>query len=380
MFSRINRNDFFRKFDKAPHFYGNAAHAFYDVMTWVQQNQPKKQPNIVMPAYIPAKLYRFVLAAGYQPKFYDVTTELGFSLAEIENLIDDQTQMVFAVHFFGVPVDLKPLKQLTQEKKVFLFEDCAHTLDGSYHGKTLGTTGDFAIFSSRKMLQFHCGGFLFLNTTPWPFAPSSIERVSSLFTGYHLLGSRFKFSMNLWLKGHPLKKASTVPYHGYIDFNETQKVRVKKMCRLSEWYIANVDIQKVIKRRRDNVTWLLNNINNQDVFSPIGVHRLTESYKPGEKRTYRLINGYVPFSLPVLLLEGTRDQVQKKLLDAGIVCFAGWPEAPFGMSGYPGTSALKACLLELPVHQFINPHQLEIMARYFNESTLKTESALIAME
>jgi len=184
---------FLKHFQTDPINYGNAAHAFYDIMKWVQANRPKSNPNIIMPSYIPAKLYRFVLAAGYVPRFYDVSTDLDFSIDEIRGLVDDQTQMVFAVHFFGIPVDLSSLKKMTEELDLFLMEDCAHTLNSHWNNKILGTTGDFTIFSTRKMLQYHCGGFLIMNSKPWDFQPSKTKKVSSLFTGYHMVGSRGKF-------------------------------------------------------------------------------------------------------------------------------------------------------------------------------------------
>lgn len=190
---KTEQKQFVESFPGQAHYYGNAAHAFYDVMRWVQKHRKKPKPNIVMPAYIPAKLYRFILAAGYVPKFYDVSANLDYSVDEINELIDENTQMLFAVHFFGIPVDLKPFKDLTQERNIFLFEDCAHTLNGFYNGKMLGSAGDFTIFSIRKMLQLHCGGILFLNEKPWEFSPSSQNKVRNSFAGYHIAGSRLKF-------------------------------------------------------------------------------------------------------------------------------------------------------------------------------------------
>ncbi|MFU8861993.1 MAG: DegT/DnrJ/EryC1/StrS family aminotransferase [Cyclonatronaceae bacterium] len=373
---------FLKKFKTKPINYGNAGHAFYDTMKWVQENRPKTTPNIIMPSYIPGKLYRFVMAAGYEAKFYDVTTQLDFSIDEIRGLIDDQTQMVFAVHFFGIPVDLASLKKLTEELDVFLMEDCSHTLNSHLNGKTLGTTGDFTIFSTRKMLQFHCGGFLMLNKKPWHFRPSKTTKVSSLFTGYHLLGSRVKYYLNYLTRGKNVFQKNNLPETGYIDFDEEQTVTVKRMDRLLNWYYPKVNLENITRKRRENLCYLWNHIHDLESFSPIGLERLstlkTESRNSSTEdtsiqQTFQLIDGYVPFSLPILTPPDSRSYIQKQLLNHGITCYIGWTEAPFGMDGFPETEQLQMRLLELPIHQFINQYQLKKMAACIN--SLKLHSA-----
>jgi dTDP-4-amino-4,6-dideoxygalactose transaminase len=367
---------FLKNFQTKPIDYGNAGHAFYDIMKWVQANRPKSNPNIIMPSYIPGKLYRFVMAAGYEARFYDVTTQLDFSVDEIRGLIDDQTQMVFAVHFFGIPVDLAPLKNLTQELDVFLMEDCSHTLNSHWKNKILGTTGDFTIFSTRKMLQFHCGGFLILNNRPWHFQPSATKKVNSLFTGYHLLGSRVKYYLNHLSRGKNVLQKMSIPEIGYIDFDEVQTVTVKQMDRLLNWYYPNVNLKKIIRKRRENVGYLWNHIHDLETYSPIGFDRLSltnsdthnsQSTNSAIHQKYHLIDGYVPFSLPILTPPGSRNYIQQELLNKGITCYIGWTEAPFGLDGFPETEQLQMRLLELPIHHHINRYQLEIMADCLND-------------
>jgi dTDP-4-amino-4,6-dideoxygalactose transaminase len=248
----IHLNEYLKQFSGETHFYANASHAFYDIMMWLQKNNPKKKPNILMPVYIPAKLYRFVLAAGYEPRFYDVDTDLDFDLNEVQNLIDDQTQAVFAVHFFGIPVDLEPLKKITEQAGVYLIEDCAHTLHSTYKGKRLGTSGDCTLFSTRKMLQLHCGGVLVLHTKPWDFKPSGNERVCSPFTMVHFAGSHVKYTVNNLLKEYSPFKLSEIPYNGYIDFSEEHVVRVKKMDFFFRWYNNIPDLDTMANNRREN--------------------------------------------------------------------------------------------------------------------------------
>lgn len=361
--NKISFNQYLEQFEGTSFFYGNAAHAFYDIMLWLQKNHPKKKPNIVMPVYIPAKLYRFILAAGYEPKFYDVPTDLDIDLGEISGLIDDQTQAVFAVHFFGVPVDMQPLKKLTSRAGIFLIEDCAHTINSHYKGRKLGSTGDFTLFSTRKVMQLHCGGVLVLNSQPWEFQISKKKKVPSLFLAYHLAGSRVKFIVNNALNGNNPFQTPSLPGTGYVDPSEKHVVDVKMMDRFSEWYFNLLDLDKLKNKRRENFLYLLNGIQNHSFIQPLGLKRYATKDKSGH---YSLNKGFFPFSMPVLIPPKSRYRVQKALLDTGVACYIGWPEAPFGKKGFEQAEKLQSGLLELPVHKFINQYQLNNMVDCLN--------------
>lgn len=371
---KLSLDEYLGQFKGRSFFYGNASHAFYDVMVWLQRNRPKKKPNIIMPVYIPAKLYRFVLAAGYEPKFYDVPTDLNIDPEEISGLIDDQTQAVFAVHFFGVPVDLKPLKKITTKADVYLIEDCAHSMNGSYKGIQLGSTGDCTLFSTRKMMQFHCGGILVLNSQPWDFEPSEKKRVPSLFTAYHLVGSRVKFTVNNLLKGYSPFRSSSLPYNGYIDLSENHVVHVKMMDRFTKLYSSLLDLDKLVNKRRENFLYLLNGIKDHSFIQPLGLERYAEKEKTN---LYSLNKGFSPFSMPVLTPRGSRDRIQQALFDSGMVCFIGWPEAPFGKKGFEQAEILQNCLLELPIHKYIDQTQLKSMVDCLNRLSAEFEKSEI---
>lgn len=360
---KISLDQYLEQFKGNRYYYGNASHAFYDIMVWLQENRPLEKPNIVMPVYIPAKLYRFILAAGYEPKFYDVPTDLNIDLNEISGLIDDQTQAVFAVHFFGVPVNMKPLKNITECAGVYLIEDCAHTMNSYYKGRKLGSTGNCTLFSTRKMLQLHCGGALVLNIKSWDFKPSRNERVKSSFTMFHFAGSRVKYKINKLLKSYSPFKQSKIHYNGYINYSEEHSVQVKKMDFFFRMYNNIPDLNNMANKRRENFLYLLNGIDDLNSFYPMGMKRYAKRKKTGE---YSLNNGFVPFSMPILTPPGTRDQIQEALCDAGVLCHVGWPEAPFGLEGFKGAEMLRDRLLELPVHQFMDLHHLTIIVDCLN--------------
>lgn len=358
----LKLENYSNRFTGKTFFYGNASHGFYELLTWLQKNNPKKSPNIVLPVYIPAKLYRYVLAAGYEPKFYDITLDCQFDPFEVYNLIDDNTRAVFAIHYFGIPSsNIHGLKKLTDQAGTFLIEDCAHTINSRSKDRELGSIGDAAIFSTRKMLQMPSGGILVLNSQPWKFEPSYDKRVRSMFTACKMTRSRLKYKYYYFTQGNDPLNLAWIPRTGYINFSENQSVDVKQMSWLSEKYIHSVDLEKISRKRRDNYEYVLNHLQGLPAIEIVGPkNEENEHCEQIGDRLY-INDSFTPYSFPILTSLGGRNGVQQALCQAGVGCGAGWPEAPFNLRGFPHTTELSFRLLELPIHQGINRHQLDRM-------------------
>ncbi len=371
---KLTYDQYRERFSGDIYYYGNASHGFYDVMKWLQKTRPKQKPNIVMPVYIPAKLYRFVLAAGYRPVFYDVDLNCGFEPDNVAGLIDDQTQAVFIVHYFGSPAPVQELKKLIGESGVYLIEDCVHTLHTRIAGIELGTIGDCAIFSTRKMLQLPSGGFLAMNgpaNERISFTPLYSKKVRSLYSGFYLAASRLKYGYYRVTQGLDPLKLAWVPGTGYIDFAEEQYVNPKEMSRLTKQYLKSINLEKVIQKRRFNYNYLLRGIEKLNFIKPVYPEKFhTEIKTPNGSLSY-LKGGITPYSFPILTPPGTREMLRRLLCDAGVGCGAGWPETPFHHVQFRNTKILSERLLELPVHQGINKHQLDRMITCLNRYEFK---------
>lgn len=65
----------------------------------------------------------------------------------IRQSITAKTKAIIVVHYAGYPVRLAEIRAIADEFKIPLIEDCAHALGATYDGKSIGTLGDFGIFS-----------------------------------------------------------------------------------------------------------------------------------------------------------------------------------------------------------------------------------------
>ncbi|MCF7802584.1 MAG: DegT/DnrJ/EryC1/StrS family aminotransferase [Candidatus Marinimicrobia bacterium] len=358
------------------YYYGNANHGMYDLLLWLQRENPIDNPNVILPAYIPAKLYRLALAVGYEPRFYDVTNLGELEPEQITEKIDNNTQAALAIHYFGIPTSLIEIKKQLSTRGVFLIEDCAHTLAAETDEGTLGTLGDAAIFSTRKMLQLPCGGFLTINANPDGFAPSYSTKVRSIYSGGKWFATRMKYLYFKLTRGADPLNQAWIPSTGYIKFGEEQHFRTKEMSRFGRYYLEKVDLANIIRRRRENYTYLASQITEskrlQKFRAALGLAH-TPELRPVAPE---LKDGWVPYSMPMLLPAHIRDPMREVLCEYGVGCGAGWPEAPFGMDGYQSTRYLAGKVIELPIHQGMNFHQLDRIVsgmEQFLESYLNQE-------
>lgn len=65
----------------------------------------------------------------------------------IRQSISNKTKAIVVVHYAGYPVRLAEIRAIADEFQIPLIEDCAHALGATYGGESIGTIGDFGVFS-----------------------------------------------------------------------------------------------------------------------------------------------------------------------------------------------------------------------------------------
>lgn len=77
--------------------------------------------------------------------------------SDILKKISKKTKAIMLVHYGGHPVDLDPLIEICQRKKIVLIEDAAHAMGTEYKGKKIGGLSDFTCFSFAAIKNLSCG-------------------------------------------------------------------------------------------------------------------------------------------------------------------------------------------------------------------------------
>lgn len=113
----------------------------------------------LMPSLLCRSVAERALAAGLQPRFYDIGEDLTPDLARAREGIGRQTACVVVPHLYGRVLDLEPITGPCRAAGVHLIEDCAASfLLRMENGALSGRQADFAVFSFNTGKTLVAGG------------------------------------------------------------------------------------------------------------------------------------------------------------------------------------------------------------------------------
>ncbi|WP_249152982.1 DegT/DnrJ/EryC1/StrS aminotransferase family protein [Bradyrhizobium sp. AUGA SZCCT0240] len=89
-----------------------------------------------------------IVATGARPVFVDIDPDTHtIDPRMIERVLTGRTKAIVAVHLFGQPADMGPIKDLARRRGLFVIEDAAQAHGAEYQGVRTGALGDVACFS-----------------------------------------------------------------------------------------------------------------------------------------------------------------------------------------------------------------------------------------
>lgn len=123
----------------------------------------KKSDAVIIPAYTCRSVLNAVLYSGLKPVICDVNPEnYNISFSKAKKLVNKKTKAIIIPHMFGCPVNIEEFKKL----KLFIIEDCAHSIGSMFNKKHVGSTGHLSIFSfeGTKYITTGEGGMVSTNS------------------------------------------------------------------------------------------------------------------------------------------------------------------------------------------------------------------------
>lgn len=99
---------------------------------------------------------------GAKPVFVDCE-EKSYNIdpGKIEEKITSRTKAIVAVHLYGQPADMDPLREIAKKHKIFLVEDCAQAHLAEYKGKKVGSlsaASSFSFYPGKNLGAYGEGG------------------------------------------------------------------------------------------------------------------------------------------------------------------------------------------------------------------------------
>ena len=104
--------------------------------------------EVIVPNFTFGASINAIIHAGAIPVLADVEAETWtIDLVQLKKLITPKTKAIMPVHIYGQPVRLDEIKEIANEKGLFVIEDCAEALGATYKNRRVGLDGDCTCFS-----------------------------------------------------------------------------------------------------------------------------------------------------------------------------------------------------------------------------------------
>jgi hypothetical protein len=319
--------------------------------------------EVLVPAYHHGVEVGALMHAGAVPRFVRVDGRMRLDLDDLEAKIGPRTRAIYVIHYAGFAQPMDDVMDLARRHGLSVVEDCALSLFAAEGTRPLGSTGHLGVFCFYKTLPVPNGGALVVNDPavaadppaprPAPFASTLSHAAGSVLANAALrfgdagealrTGVRRGYALARGASG--LQPVST----GTMTFDP--EARDLGMSPLSDRIARRCDAGEIVAARRRNYFLLLGRL--RDRVPPV----LAE-----------VPAGASPLFYPLLCDD--KAAVQARLAAKGIETVDFWREghAACPVDEFPEVALLRRRVLELPVHQDLEPEDMAFVARSVKEA------------
>lgn len=164
----------------------------------------KKKDEIIVPSHTFIATISPALHLGATPVFAEINSnDYTLDIDDVRKKISKRTRAVIAVHLYGHPVNLQPLKELCDERNLLLIEDACQAHGAEYKNKKVGNFGiatAFSFFPSKVMTVGGDGGMIITNDNLL-YEKMKILRDQGRINKYEHIELGFNFRMSEILAG-----------------------------------------------------------------------------------------------------------------------------------------------------------------------------------
>jgi dTDP-4-amino-4,6-dideoxygalactose transaminase len=316
----------------------------------------KKGEIVLVPDYHSGNEVSAIRAAGASIVYYPILRNLEPDLDALSRLAKRNPRVIYVIHYLGWPQPMKEIEALCRERGSLLVEDCALSLLSETDQKPLGSFGDYSVFCLYKTLPVPNGGLLVQNRNilgdlaklklercprTAAFGRSAelaLEAVRSRSDriGKSLFGIKRAFGQ--MLRGARVRQ---VPV-GNIGW-DIADVNIA-MSSISSTVMGGLEYDQIRRKRRENFLLMRRRLEGR-------VNMLRKDLK----------EGVCPLFFPILVQD--KQSAASALWRRGIGAVEFWNRDPRAdCDGGADAQYLRAHVLELPIHQGVEPSQVEYIA------------------
>jgi dTDP-4-amino-4,6-dideoxygalactose transaminase len=290
-------------------------------------------------------------------------------IRDLKNNIDGSIAAIHVTHYNGFPQAIHEIRDLCNQKGLYLIEDCAHVLRSVCDGQfRMGSFGDLAVFSMRKTTPIPDGGALVVNNASFQFDDASLVSMDILNTLrmvqyllkrnwavqsprlYAGITKATEWSRIILSKMGGANRSSEDAEYKPLEVNDTSVYSFGRFDQRISWVakklLGRINFAEVIKRRRENYQYLLEEVGEIGWMKPV---------------FSEIPRGTCP--LDFLCIVPDPVNVKRQLLSYGIESDPYWdffhPAVPW--EEFPEAAYLKTHVLALPIHQDIGEREREYL-------------------
>lgn len=114
--------------------------------------------EVIMPAYTFVSTADAFVLRGAKVVFVDIRPDtMNIDENKIEDAITERTKAIAPVHYAGVSCEMNKIMDIAKRHNLVVIEDAAQGIMSEYHGKALGTFGDFGALSFHETKNYSMG-------------------------------------------------------------------------------------------------------------------------------------------------------------------------------------------------------------------------------
>lgn len=190
--------------------------------------------EVIIPALTMIATVNAVTWTGARPILVDSTSTLNWNISpdKIEEKITSKTKAIIPVHLYGYSCDMKKINEVAKKYKLFVIEDAAEAMGGSFHNKRVGSLGNISCFSlySNKIITTGNGGMVATND----------QKIYDLLKKLEFFDFNEKNHFKHDLIGYNLVLSGLQASLGYSQVKRFSKLLTKRRL-IFEWYKKNLE-------------------------------------------------------------------------------------------------------------------------------------------
>jgi len=247
----------------------------------------KNGDEVILPSFTFVATAEAVVMAGCKPVFVDIDPETyNVSPVEIEKAVTRRTKTIVPVDLYGLPADIKPIREIAVKHSLAVVEDAAQAHGATYAGKPAGVFADVACWSlyASKNMTTGEGGVITTGDDEMAETMRLIRthgekaKYASLMLGYNYRMSEMQAAIGLvQLEKLPAFVAKRRENSGKLNriLAETDKLQLphEPKGRKHSWYLYTVRLKNATENERNRIVEELRKKDiGAEVYYPYPVH------------------------------------------------------------------------------------------------------------